>query len=221
MRPLVREFIELAVRTLTLPEPILEMGSLQVEGQESIADLRPLFLGKKYTGFDMQAGKGVDEIMDATNLPLSDASVGTVITLETLEHVEYPRKALMEAYRVLRVDGVLVVAVPFSFPLHPFPNDYWRFTPWGLESLLQVFPDYLLDAIGHPELPHTVVGVAFKDIRLQESDLTAFTAAFNEWKGFWDEAITWQNSMGSREDKIVPLLDYAAVADAERLQAND
>ena len=202
MRPLVREFVELAVKTLTLPEPVLEMGSLQVEGQEAIAELRHLFLGKKYIGFDLRAGKGVDEVMDATCLPLPDASIGTIISLETLEHVEYPRKALEEAHRVLKVDGVLILAVPFSFPLHPFPNDYWRFTPWGLESLLQSFPDYLLDAIGHPELPHTVAGVAFKDIRLQESDLTAFTAAFNEWKAFWDDAITWQDSLCRREDKV-------------------
>ena len=43
--------------TFDLPEPILEIGSYQVSGQEQIADLRSLFRGKDYLGVDTHQGK--------------------------------------------------------------------------------------------------------------------------------------------------------------------
>jgi hypothetical protein len=43
VRKSIRSFIQMVSETLTVPEPIYEFGSLQVEGQEGFADLRPLF----------------------------------------------------------------------------------------------------------------------------------------------------------------------------------
>ena len=38
--------------TFPLPEPILEVGSYQVAGQEGVAELRGYFPGKEYLGID-------------------------------------------------------------------------------------------------------------------------------------------------------------------------
>ncbi len=43
------------------PEPIVEIGSLQVPGQEGFADLRPLFPGRCYVGCDLRPGPGVED----------------------------------------------------------------------------------------------------------------------------------------------------------------
>ena len=47
---------------------------------------------------------------------------------ELLEHLENPHSALDEAFRVLRLDGVLIMSVPFLYRHHRNPADYQRWT---------------------------------------------------------------------------------------------
>jgi hypothetical protein len=79
MRPHLREFLELCARTLACPEPIVEIGAFQVSGQETIADLRPLFQSKHYIDRDMRRGPGVDRIEDIHALSFRSGEVGTLI----------------------------------------------------------------------------------------------------------------------------------------------
>ena len=120
--------------TFDLPEPILEIGSYQVPGQEAIADLRTLFPGKEYIGVDARAGPGVDCIADVEALPYDDSSVGSVIAMSTFEHVPRFWRGFDEIFRVLRPHGVLLVSCPFYFYIHNHPCDYWRFTPEQFEQ---------------------------------------------------------------------------------------
>src|SRR5436305_5712706 len=100
--------------TFTLPEPIVEIGSYRVEGQSDAIHLRNLFPGRDYTGVDMRVGPGVDCVANVEKLPQATGSVGTVISMSTFEHVRRLRKGFDEVRRVLRPDGVLVVACPVS-----------------------------------------------------------------------------------------------------------
>ena len=84
MRLLIRDFVSLVAASVPILEPIYEFGSLQVPGQEGVADLRPLFPQKKYVGCDMREGAGVDKIVDLHNINLPSDSVGTVLCLDTL-----------------------------------------------------------------------------------------------------------------------------------------
>lgn len=68
--------------------------------------------------------------------PVEDASVGTILATETLEHVLDPAVFLAEARRCLAPGGGLVLTVPFSARWHFIPHDYWRFTPSSLVHLL-------------------------------------------------------------------------------------
>src|SRR5262245_8008415 len=103
------------VETFRLPEPILEIGSYQVEGQEDISDLRRLFAGCEYIGTDMRPGPGVDQVENVESLSFFDGSVGTVIALSVFEHVAHFWRGLDEIYRVLRPDGALLICCPFYF----------------------------------------------------------------------------------------------------------
>ena len=77
---------------MPLPEPIVEFGSMQVEpGQPN--DLRRLFAGRDFTGTDMRPGPGVDRVEDLRALTYPDASVGTALCLDTLEHCADPLAA--------------------------------------------------------------------------------------------------------------------------------
>jgi SAM-dependent methyltransferase len=144
-----------------LPGPVLEIGSYQVPGQEALAELRPLFVGKRYLGTDRRPGRGVDRIADVEDLPLPDGWAGTVLALNTFEHVPHFWRGFAEVQRVLRSDGVLLVSCPFYFHLHDHPSDYWRFTPEALDLLLEAYPARIVGQQGPRRRPLHVWAVAF------------------------------------------------------------
>ena len=72
-----------------------------------------------------------------TKTSLDDTYADTIIALNILEHLYAPQTFLNECYRVLKDDGTLVLNVPFQHYLHEAPNDYFRFTPYGLKYLLE------------------------------------------------------------------------------------
>lgn len=170
MRKVVRSFITDVVEQLPLLEPIVEIGARPAEGQEHEADLRDLFRGREYIGCDLQPGVGVDRVEDVHALTFADASVGTLIAADTLEHVADPIRAMQEVHRVLKPGGTAVITSVMFFVIHEHPWDYWRFTPQGFEQLLAPFESSLVGAHGWESLPETVFGVGVKgpaDLRLE------------------------------------------------------
>jgi SAM-dependent methyltransferase len=149
--------------TFDLPEPILEVGSFQVSGQEKIANLRSLFAGKEYIGLDVRCGRGVDIVADVEELPFHDASIGTVIAMSTFEHVPRFWRGFDEIWRVLRPDGAFLVSCPFYFYMHAIPRDYWRFTPEALSLLLENYPSKLSGWHGPRKRPANVWALAFRE----------------------------------------------------------
>jgi SAM-dependent methyltransferase len=161
MNQFLRGVARATVETFDLCGPVVEIGSYQVAGQEALADLRPLFAGKHYLGLDRRPGPGVDRVADVEALPLADASAGTVLALNTFEHVPHFWRGFAEVGRVLRPDGVLLISCPFYFHIHNHPGDYWRFTPQALELLLADYPCKIVGRHGPRSRPLHVWAVAF------------------------------------------------------------
>ena len=158
---LIADFVAELSQRMELAEPIVEFGSLQVEpGQPN--DLRRLFTGRDFIGTDLRAGPGVDQVQDLRGLSFADGEVGTALCLDTLEHCADPAGACRELHRVLGIGGLCVVSSVMFFPVHGYPQDYWRFTPEGLRLLLAPFDDVWACGVGHPELPMQVIAVAGK-----------------------------------------------------------
>jgi SAM-dependent methyltransferase len=154
--------IAIVAETVRLPEPVFEFGALQVDDQQTIANLRPLFPGLRYVGCDARSGPGVDRVLDLERLALDDASVGTAIVAETLEHVRDPIRAVDEVRRVLQPDGVAILTSCLDFKIHAYPDDYWRFTPSAFRHLLREFDVAVVGAQGHAAFPHTIFGIGFR-----------------------------------------------------------
>jgi len=192
MRRSVKDFVSIVAARLPIQEPIYEFGSLQVPGQEGFADLRGLFPGRDYVGCDMRPGPGVDRILDLHHIDLPAESVGTVLCLDTLEHVEYPREALDGIYRILKPGGMAVISSVAYFPVHDHPNDYWRFTPEAFTSLLKPFPHSFVGHAGNQFFPDPVVGIGFK----KESPCLA---------GFEPEFLRWQRRHSRSLEHIVAM----------------
>lgn len=179
MRESIKDLVAIAANTLPIMEPVYEFGALQVVGQEGFADLRPLFPGKAYVGADMREGVGVDQILNLHEINLPAESVGTIICMDTLEHVEYPNKALEEIHRVLKPNGIAIISSVMFFPIHDHPYDYWRFTPEAFRSILKPFADSFVGYAGKESFPHTVIGLGFKGA---VPDLSEFNMRFKKWK---------------------------------------
>ena len=162
MRENIRNLIEISAKEFDLMEPIVEIGSFQVPGQEELANLRPIFPGKQFIGCDMRHGNGVDRIENVECLSFENESIGTILIMDTLEHVENCFNALDEIYRVLKKDGVVIMSSVMDFPIHDYPSDYWRFTPEAFKLLLKKFPIKIIGVQGNPEHPHTVYGIGLK-----------------------------------------------------------
>lgn len=162
MRPVVLEFARDVAENFPVASPLVEIGSRAAEGQEAIADVRGIFGAAEHIGCDLQPGPGVDRVEDVHHLSFADESVGTVVALETLEHVADPIRAVEEMYRVLRPGGVLAISSLMFFPIHEHPWDYWRFTPQAFELLLRPFESRLVVAQGFAALPEGVFGVGVK-----------------------------------------------------------
>ena len=179
MRHLIKDLMVIVKDHIPAIEPIHEFGSLQVPGQEDFADLRALFAGKEYKGSDMREGYGVDMILNLHHIDLPDNSIGTALCLDTLEHVEDPRKAVEEMYRVIKPNGWLIISSVMKFPIHDYPNDYWRFTPEAFRSILKPFKTSFVEFVGADEFPHTVIGIGFKG---DMPDLAKFKEEIAKWK---------------------------------------
>jgi SAM-dependent methyltransferase len=59
------------------------------------------------------------------------------LALSLLEHLEEPELAMAEIRRVVKPYGLVLVQVPFAFPIHGYPNDFWRWTEEGLKLFLE------------------------------------------------------------------------------------
>jgi hypothetical protein len=184
MRTVVREFAEICSTVLPIKGPIYEFGSFITEGQEVGADIRSIFPGKEYYGTDFRPGHGVDTVLDLHNIALPNNAVKTVICLETLEHVEYPWKAMEEIHRITNSNGIVIISSSMNLPIHNYPFDYWRFTPESFRSLLKQFKVSFVESAGHPRLPHTVVGIGFKS-DIQSRIIEELQKRIKLWKKTW------------------------------------
>jgi SAM-dependent methyltransferase len=146
--------------TFPCPEPILEVGSYQVDGQEQVANLRRFLPGRCFVGTDLRHGPGVDAVANVESLPYRNHSFGTVIALNLFEHVPRFWLGFQEIQRVLRTDGLLIIGCPFYFRIHSFPNDYWRFTPEAFRLMLEEMPSKIIGYHGPSKRPLSVWSVA-------------------------------------------------------------
>ena len=162
MRDHNKTFCRLIAETFDCPGPVYEFGSYQVEGQVDYADLRAMFNGREYVGCDMRPGPGVDRVEDVTAINLPDASAGTVLCIETFEHVFEVRRAFDEVFRILKPGGMFIITSPLNFRIHAYPDDYWRMTPNCLRRMMGNYGASLVGSQGYHKFPHTVMALGAK-----------------------------------------------------------
>lgn len=87
--------------------------------------------GAQYQGADILGDAEIKVLANGT-LDVSDEQYDLVASFQVLEHVWDVGTYLQEARRVLKRDGLLVIATHGTWLYHPHPNDYRRWTAEGL-----------------------------------------------------------------------------------------
>ncbi len=114
---------------------VLEIGSLNINGTA-----REYFTADEWIGIDMVDGKDVDLVMNAHDItkrfPIGD-KFDTIVCMNTLEHDNKFWITLEQINSVLKKGGYLIFAQPtLNFPIHNYPDDYWRLTKSALEQVI-------------------------------------------------------------------------------------
>ena len=195
------------------PEPVIEFGALRAPTQTHLPSVRSVFTGYQYSGVDMMPGVGVDQLQDLRQIGLCDQSIGMALLLDTIEHVEDPRRAMDELRRCLKPNGILLLTSHFFFPKHAYPYDYWRFTSDGLRSLLRDFPFQHAAEGGLRRFPHTVVGLA-GGAALEACQWHRSVNAVDGW--LKHGATTWKERMLGVLPPVIGQLSYERYARVER-----
>ncbi len=96
-----------------------------------------------YVGVDIEnSGRSLhmkkpDYFYDGEILPFENESFDLVLSTQVLEHVPNPQKILNEMARVCKKGGFVVVSLPFVYQEHEEPYDFFRFTQFGINELLE------------------------------------------------------------------------------------
>lgn len=61
----------------------------------------------------------------------------TLVSLSVMEHLYNPEKFLKECYRILKPDGYFIIQVPWQWWIHEQPFDFYRYSPFGLQYMLE------------------------------------------------------------------------------------
>lgn len=102
-----------------------------------------LFNVEKYVGVDFQ-GEGhsheseqIDVFYDGKTLPFPDNYFDSVFSTEVFEHVFNLEEMIKEIRRVMKPGAKILVTCPFAIPEHEQPNDYGRYSSFGIKHLFE------------------------------------------------------------------------------------
>lgn len=93
------------------------------------------------TTFDISEDMNPDILGDICQYDFKDTKYDYIIIAEVLEHLHSPHLAVNNLNGILKSNGKIILTVPFIFPIHEKPYDYYRYTKYGLEFLFKDFDE--------------------------------------------------------------------------------
>ena len=96
--------------------------------------------------FDVDSDRVPDILGDICTHAFDPDEFDAVVMSEVLEHLHSPHLALDNIRMALRPGGRLILSTPFALPIHEAPNDYYRYTRYGLGFLLRDFSEVVITA---------------------------------------------------------------------------
>lgn len=117
---------------------ILEIGSgKKVDDRYEYSFIDFFSSTNKFQQSDFDESYG-HKVVDVTRMVFS-SEFDIILCMNVLEHVYDCRAAINNIHRALKKNGTAIITVPFIYPLHDEPGDYWRFTEHSMRKLLEKF----------------------------------------------------------------------------------
>lgn len=97
----------------------------------------------EYVGCDIEVSghsheeENIDVYYDGKTLPFENETFDSIFSSEVFEHIFNLEPIIQELNRVLRIDGDMLITVPFVWNEHEVPYDFGRYTSFGLTDLLE------------------------------------------------------------------------------------
>ncbi len=135
-----KNFFDEKIKEIAIQRNVIDLGGGGGFNKQ-LTKYQSLFKNN-YKTVDIDPKTKPDIVGDIQNLPFLDETVGGIICISVLEHIEDPGKAISEIYRILENGGKALVYVPFLFPYHAkagFYKDFFRFSRDGIEYLFRRF----------------------------------------------------------------------------------
>ena len=123
----------------------------------------------------------LDVLADLTALPFRAGAFDAALNVVTLEHLPEPGLALAEIARTLTPGGRLLLAAPHEWEVHQAPHDYFRYTRYGLQ--------HLLEKAGLEPIEIRAVGGYFRLVARRLLNGLQFFTGGARWLGFVPAAI--------------------------------
>tara|TARA_Y100000310_G_scaffold177911_2_gene177893 strand:- start:4187 stop:4783 length:597 start_codon:yes stop_codon:yes gene_type:complete len=91
----------------------------------------------KFVCLDIRKTTPAHVVSDANKLPFRANSFDKVISVNLLYYLKNPFDIVSQLHRLLKKNGKLILVLPFFYPIHDAPEDRYRFTEYGIRTLLQ------------------------------------------------------------------------------------
>jgi SAM-dependent methyltransferase len=89
-------------------------------------------------------------------LPFKNNSFSHSVAFQVLEHHKDPQKMISEMVRITKQGGYIFISVPFLGGIHEEPNDFQRFTSFGLIELFETNHCKVVEVIPQGSLFSTI-----------------------------------------------------------------
>jgi ubiquinone/menaquinone biosynthesis C-methylase UbiE len=133
----LKKFVKTISEAVRSDEVLLDVGAGDCQYKPYFAD-KCKYISQDIGGKDhCFAYDQIDVRSEIYNIPLPSESVDIILCTQVLEHLKYPVKALQEMHRLLKPGGRLCLTVPFAAEEHMLPYDYFRYTRYALDFLMQ------------------------------------------------------------------------------------
>ena len=135
--PQIEQYLLESIAGKTSPQ-MLNIGNEYGSVEEEFLTLQKRF---KYNAMEYsptpyrEGNVYYDDVTTCEGIP--DNSFDFVFATNVLEHVKTPWTATKELARITTVGGIIVIIAPFKWRYHAMPDDFWRFTPTGLNFLFE------------------------------------------------------------------------------------
>tara|TARA_B110000305_G_C19430949_1_gene636228 strand:+ start:889 stop:1533 length:645 start_codon:yes stop_codon:yes gene_type:complete len=95
---------------------------------------------KTYYSIDIDRNRNPTEVKDiCSNNFKINFNPNLICAFEVLEHVKNPFKAVENIHSMLKNNDTCLASTPFCFHIHDEPNDYFRYTEYGLRLIFKKF----------------------------------------------------------------------------------